>query len=326
MKTLILPMALLCLSAVSCDKAKDLANKAKSAVESEMAKTSADATNGQPDAELMKQVDETPEGYLFRKDLPFPSRVDVKVTRSLEIDGRAMESSFIGSNANVVKGTQTTVTKLEKATSQVRYTLLESTFAEPVTEGNKGKEPVVRQLAPPGKPRTFQKSGKVWTSADSEGFKAAALSKQLTPVFDELLQDNALVARPLWFNKGRIKIGGELAVTGDTLPMLLTGKAKGSFKLKLESIGAVAGHPCGIFSVTGDFSRKQLPDFEGNLTDEEVTIQSGKLWLSLLHPLVLREELDTIQTYKSGSRDNPSSRTQGAVKVTVVREWKQMGP
>lgn len=325
MKTALIPAAALCLALVSCDKARNMASKARSAVESEIAKTSAESADGAADPELLKLVDQTPEGYLFRKDLPFPSRLDVKVTRSLEINGRTFESSVLGSTANVVKGTQTTVTRLEKATSQVRYTLMESTFAEPVAEEGNVKEPVVRQLAPPAKPRTFQKAGKVWTSADTEGFKAAALSKQLTPVFDQLLEENALVSRSLWFGKHRILIGGELPVTGDTLPMLLTGEAKGSFKLKLESIGAVAGHPCGVFSVTGNYSRKQFPDFEGNLSDEDVKIQSGRIWLSLIHPLVLKEELDTIQTFRSGSRGNPSTRTQGAVKVTITREWKQMG-
>lgn len=325
MKTPLIPALFLCLALASCDKARNFANKARSAVETEIAKTSAESSGGVADPELLKQVDQTAEGYLFRKDLPFPARLDVKTTRTLEIDGRTFESSVLGSTATVLKGTRTTVTKLEKSANQVRYTLLESTFAEPVTEGSGNKEPVVRQLAPPAKPRTFQKSGKVWTSADTEGFKAAALSKQLTPVFDQLLEDNALVARSLWFGKHRIPIGGEVTVTAETLPMLLTGQAKGSFKLKLESIGAVGGQPCGIFSITGNYSRKQLPDFEGDLTDEDVTIQSGKVWLSLLHPLVLKEELDTIQTFKTGSRDNPSSRTQGSVKVSITKEWEQKG-
>ncbi len=48
--------------------------------------------------------------------------------------------------------------------------------------------------------------------------------------------------------------------------------------------GGVDGHPCAAFSVTGDYSRNQFPDFEGVFTDEEVTIESGKLWLSLIHP------------------------------------------
>ncbi len=57
-----------------------------------------------------------------------------------------------------------------------------------------------------------------------------------------------------------------------------------------------------MFSVTGDYSRKQFPDFEGNLTDEDVTIPSGKIWFSLLYPMILKEELATIQTFKSGGQ------------------------
>ena len=85
-------------------------------------------------------------------------------------------------------------------------------------------------------------------------------------------------------------VGDQLAVSGDSLPMLVAGKGKGSLNLKLESFEAVAGHPCGVFSVSGTYSRKKFPDFEGNLTDEDVTIQSGKIWLSLIHPIVLKEE------------------------------------
>jgi hypothetical protein len=86
----------------------------------------------------------------------------------------------------------------------------------------------------------------------------------------------------------------------------------------------VKGHPCGVFSVTGDFSRKQFPDFDGNFTDEDVTIQSGKIWLSLIYPIILKEELDTIQSFKSGGQGGLVGRGQGTVKVSVEREWKAL--
>ncbi|MES2439451.1 MAG: hypothetical protein V4584_10310 [Verrucomicrobiota bacterium] len=325
MKLRLLAITLLGLASFSCDKARSLANKARSAMESEIAKKSADSDKTKVDPALEKLVDRTPEGVVFRKDIPFPARLDVKVTRSHEINGRVFESSILGNTATTVKGTQTTVTHLERAADQVRYTLEGSTFSDPVVEGDKQdekKKPVVRQLAPPSKPRIYKKTGSKWIAENSEGFRTAALAKELSPVFDLLLEENLLAPRRLWLGRHRIKIGTEIPVTGDMLSMLVTGKAHGSYILKFESTSGVNGHPCGVFSIKGDYSRKGFPDFEGNLTDEDVTVESGKIWLSLLYPIVLREEMDTIQTFRSGASGSPASRTQGTVRVSVIRDWK----
>ena len=123
-------------------------------------------------------------------------------------------------------------------------------------------------------------------------FRIASRAQMIAPVFEDLLIEDGLAPRALWFGKKRYKVGDKLTVTDDFLPMLVGGKAKGNLKVTLESFDAVNGHPCGVFSVAGDFTRKQFPDFNGSITNEEVTIESGKLWLSLLYSLILREETD----------------------------------
>ena len=327
MKSNILTIILLGLASSSCDKAKDLANKAKSAVVGQIAKKAGESGSNEPDPALQKLVDETPEGFVFRKDLPFPSKIEIRTTRRHELSGRFFEASAIGSHAQIIKGTQTAVTKLERAGSQVRYTMEQFTFTEPVIEGaDKSKQPVVKELAPPSKPQVFCQSGSTWKSENSGNFQAAVLSRQLSPVFDSLLVENTLAPRTLWFSKRRFKIGDKLTVAGDSLPMLVTGNAKGSLELTFESTESVKGHPCGVFAVSGNFSRKQFTDFDGILTDQEVTIQSGKLWLSLIYPLILREETETIQSTKSGGSGGLAARGQGSIKVSVIREWKTTGP
>lgn len=327
MKLRFITLTLLGFASFSCDKAKDLANKTKSAVEGQIAKKAGESGSALADPALQKLVDETPEGFVFRKDLPFPGKIEVRTTRRHELAVRVFEASAIETHAKVVKGTQTTVTKLERAGNQVRYTLEQSTFAEPVIEGaDKSKQPVVKQLAPPSRPRVFGKSGTTWKADNTEGFRAAALSKQLGPVFDSLLVENALAPRALWFGKHRFKIGDTLAVSGESLPMLVTGNAKGSLDLTFQAVEAVKGHPCAVFAVKGEFGRKQFADFEGDFSDEEVTIQSGKLWVSLIYPIILREESDTIQSTKSGGGGGLAARSQGSVKVSVIREWKTTGP
>jgi hypothetical protein len=324
MKLPLLTLATLCLALPSCEKIKDLTDKAKSSVASEIAKKAGDSPESTADPELQKLVDQTPEGAVFRKDLPFPNLVEVKITRREEVSGRFTEKSELGSQVNTLKGTITNVTKVARKGDRVSYTLLESSFTEPVIEGaaKKAKEPVVRQLEPPSAPFEFAKSGSTWKSAVPTDFRIASRAQTIGPHFDQILIENTLAPRPLWFGKKRYKVGDELSVSQEFLPMLVTGNAKGQLKLVLESFDAVNGHPCGVFTVTGDFARRQFPHFDGSVTNEEVTIESGKFWLSLLYPLILREETEVILTSSSGGQGGLSSSGRSSAKVSVVREWK----
>ena len=321
MKCKTLTLVLVSLAFSSCEKAKSLVGKASSAVASELARHG-DTGSTTPDPALQKLVDQTPEGVIFRKDLPFPTRLEVKLTRIEEMSVRTSESSAIEKTSKQMRGTKTDIRRFERSANQVRYANLESTFVDAGTAEDKKAQ--IHQNAQQSKPLAFVKSGDTWIS-DGSDFLSASLSKTLSPVFDLLLVENALAPHSLWFAKRRFKVGDQLTVTGDTLPMLVAGKASGSYVLTLESFEAVAGHPCGVFKVTGDYNRRQFPDFDGILTDEDVTIQSGRLWLSLIYPIILREEADTVQTLSSGGRGNLTTHCRGSVNVSVVREWKALG-
>jgi hypothetical protein len=325
MKTHLVLSAALCIASLSCDKAKNFVGRAKAVVDNQLNQAATVTEDTKADPELQKLVDQTPEGVIFRKDLPFPAKFEVRTTLNEEISGRVFETSALGKEATAQKGTRSTISKLERSGDQVRYTLEKSTFTDPVAAGaDKAEKPVVRVLTPPSKPQVYQKTKSVWKSNYSEGFRAVALSQQLSPCFELLLVESALAPRSLWFSKKRLKIGDQIKISDKTLPMLLAGRAKGLFTLTLESIGAVKGHPCGVFSFVGEYSREQVPDFEGAMIDEDVTVQSGKLWLSLIHPLVLRQEAETIQTTRQGAGGNLSTRFQGTVKVSLIREWKKL--
>lgn len=326
MKLRLLAIPCLPLALFSCDKAKHLAESATKTVKQELASKAGSASETSADPELMKLVDQNAEGVLFRKDLPFPARVDVRIRRVDDLAVRMMQSSEIGRQNGMVKGIREQVFKLERAGDQVRITEERSEFLVPSVddpEVTKKTENPLERAAPSNKPVTFRKNGPNWRVENGGDFRSAVLEKELSPVFDMLLIEHALSPRPLWFGKQRMKPGDTLVVTGEQLPMLLVG-GKGTFNLKYESIEPVEGHPCGVFAVTGDFSRRKFPDLEGNLTDEDVTIQSGRVWLSLLHPLILKEDFSTIQSFKSGGQGNLVGRAQGAVKHSVVREWKKM--
>ena len=321
MKYHLLVIIPLSLALSSCEKAKNLVSKARTAVSSEISKQG-NAGSSTPDPELQRLVDQTPEGVVFHKDLPFPAQLEVKVTRIQEMSVRTSEASAIEKSSKHLKGTQTDIWRFERTANQLRYINIESTFIEAGTEEDKKAE--IHLKARESKPLVFVKSGSAWKSGGSD-FLSASIAKSIAPVFDQLLVENALAPRALWFGKRRFKVGDQLTVTGDTLPMLIAGKASGHYVLTLDAFEAVSGHPCGVFKITGDYNRKQFPGFDGVPTDEDVTIQSGRLWLSLLYPMILREETDTIQTLSSGGGGNLATHGRGSVKVSIVREWKSKG-
>ena len=319
-----------------CERARHLATESYETVKNRISSGISARKDGKIDPELQKLVDNTAEGAVFRKDLPFPTRLEVRTTRSSEISGRFIQSSAIEKRSESLTGTRIHVTKLERASNQVRYTLEEAGFSVPAPKDAKAKKgskeekknvpDPLKEIPASAKSVTFTKTGDSWKAGQIDGFRAAMLAKELTPVFDQLLAEFAIAPRPLWFGKRRLKPGDQVIVSGDTMPMLLAGKAKGTLTLTLESFEGVAGHPCGVFKINGEYSREEFPDFEGIITDEEVTIQSGKIWLSLLYPVLLREELETIQTIKSGPMGGTVGRGQASFKVSLKREWKRLDP
>lgn len=317
-------------SLTSCDKAKTIAEKAVHTVREQVA-ARVDTSNPKvkSDPELAKLADQTADGVVFRKDLPFPEQIELTITRNQEWSGRLYQASAIERRAETIKGTRHNTAKLERRGDEIRHTLQQSSFSIPSPDDPEGTKKTLNDPlssnTPTNRTQIFRRSGKSWTADPSGGFRSVVLAKDLAPALDQLLIENALAPRPMWFSaKKRFKPGDELIITGETLPMLVGGNSSGTLKLKLESFDTVQGHPCAVFTVSGDYHRKDAPDFEGVFTDEEVTIQSGKLWLSIIHPIILKEELDTIQTVHSGSLGGQKTKGQGSIKVSVERQWKAL--
>ncbi len=318
----------------SCEKVKQMAENAKTAVNQELqTQTTAATAQAAIDPALQQLVDQNEEGVIFRKDLPFPQQVTVKSTLKREISGRFFHTSELGKRVENIKGTELTVCEMERAGSTVRYTLKETSFIVPAAEKDKDGKLVDKKVAHPLRPQVpsmkpvqFRQDGGTWKADGANDFRLVVLSRQLSPVFEQLMIDQSLAPRPLWFAKKRLKIGDEMSIGGASMPMLVAGGAQGSMKLKLEAIEPVAGHPCGVVSVSGTFSRQGFPDFEGRVQDEDVTIENGKLWLSLIYPVIIKEEFETIQTFKPAAEGGIVGRGQGTIKHSLQREWKPMLP
>jgi hypothetical protein len=314
-----IPVLALCLAA-SCEKAKKLAEQATSTVKERMA----EGGETPVDPELQKLVDQTDEGVIFRKDLPFPAHIEVNSSTSIQLDLRLFETSAIERKTGLLNGLMESTEKIELAGDRLRFTPGKFRITDPATKDEDGNAREISDspLKTSAPPRGFHRRDGKWRADEGGGFAVAATSRDIAPFIDVLLRENALAPRPQWFAKHRVNIGAEIVLTGEALSMLVGGGATGTLNLKLESLGAVAGHPCGVFSVTGDYSRRQFPSFAGGFTDEDVTIQSGKVWLSLIHPLVLKREMDTIQSFKTGEKGGQQLQAQGTSKVTTTLEWK----
>ena len=133
----------------SCDKAKNLADTAAKTVKQELA-SAGESSESTADPELMKLVDQNAEGVLFRKDLPFPSRLDVRIRRVDDLSVRMMQASEIGRQNGMVKGIREQVFKLERAGDQVRVTEERSEFSVPSVDDpevtKKAENPLERSL------------------------------------------------------------------------------------------------------------------------------------------------------------------------------------
>jgi hypothetical protein len=305
----------------ACDKANRIVQSAKAAVKAKRGEPA--STGGPADPALQKLVDQSADGVLFRKDLPFPALLSVTVKSSDTIDGRYFQSSEMGKNSASLQAVEVTVVNFEREGSEVRARQLESTLTPLVGDAqNSDKPPTPLKSEGPGKPITFRRSGQAWRCVATSDFAAMNRWKPVEKNFDVLLAEHGLEPRAMWFGKHRFKMGETLKVTGGSLPMLVPGRGAGSLALKLESLETIHGHPCAVFSVSGEISCRQHPELSGDVEDQDVTISSGKIWISLLHPVVMREDYDAIITSRSVSRDGQAARFQGALKRSVTREWK----
>jgi hypothetical protein len=319
MITRYIPILLVCFTA-SCDQAKKIAAEATSKLKSSTAEKVAE----EPDPELLKLVDQTEEGVIFRKDLPFPKYVQVDVTSSQNLNLRMFENSEIERKSSAITHLIETTANIELLGDHLRYTPGAFRTSDPTVKDDKGKVQIVERLAGSEPVRNFYRTDGKWQAQKGGDFLVASKAKEIAPYLDILLKEHALVPRPQWFSKRRMKIGDEIPLTGDILSMVFAGNAKGNLKLKLESIGAVAGHPCGVFNVTGSITRQKHPSFENGLIDEDLTIESGKAWLSLLHPIVLKWEYDSVITGRSGGGGGQEIRKQGTAQIKVMLEWKEL--
>lgn len=324
MKRALFPGLLCVLLVSSCDQAKEVASKAKEAV-SEAKEVVSDGIGqvieskkspGVADPELAALVDSNEQGYLFRSDLPFPEKITTTNQSEYRMTGRLARVSVFGNEIAPVTGSvMKRRNRYEKDGGTVRVEMGELLDLEKPRED--GEDEIWKTLKPAGRLAVVRSGGK-WkpVQAAKEALDFSAAAEFLDSDFNDTMVSEGLAPRPFWFGKGRIKVGDKLTLTGEQMKLFDNGAKEGRIDIVLEGIEPVQGHPCGVFSVTADYSGTH------GFGEGDVTVEEGKAWLSLLHPVMLKADLKMIMT---GRGKGEKETGMGSVDVRRELAWKAGG-
>ena len=323
---------LVTLPLMSCQKVKELVGKAKVA----------SGSSGEMDKALEALVDRAPEGVKFRKDLPFPVNVECRLSSSMKFEGvRVFRKTAFGPESGVSSATSEEIATWTRQGQRLTFAVENATVdlapepPKPVIDPKAPvpKTPPVAKPAEPALPQTIREvteslsgtlelSGGKWSAgADSDFLRSAKLKALAVGFDDEALSLRGLQARKLWFGKTRWKEGSRLSLSGEEMTLvMITPGLKGHLDLVFEAVEAVEGHPCGRFAISGECSGFRNPLGQPDDSKAEMSITGGKIWMSLIHPLVLKQELDTVMTLSD--KRNGIDRAQGHVILKQSLTWK----
>ncbi|MEP4078925.1 hypothetical protein [Haloferula sp.] len=322
-------LALLALGA--CDRAKDMLGEANSG-----GVGNADVTPGGDVSESLESlVLREGDGVKFRRDLPFPARLEVRMIQTQDFKNvRVVEVSAFGKSTTTLDYMAETEIwcgknpglfdiRLEKAGRRV---IAEEEEPTEILEIEKG-----RAVELEGQSLNYVLSKGGWRTRHEGGavdFKKAVWADSLEGNIPYLMVETGAHPRAQWFSSSRVwTIGAEIVLTGNALKILDPYDVSGRVTLKFEGVEAVGGHPCGVFSMVGDMKVRDQIQVDGSHHDADITVTAGKIWASLLHPVLLREEYETVQTLtqREGKRGGPETKLQGAIDVKKCRNWSPVG-
>jgi hypothetical protein len=316
------------LVSASCDKAKLAVDAAREKFRGAADPNAPAAPGGDVAPDLASQVDSGAEGVRFRRDLPFPTNLRVKLTETRSIqNGRVSSISALGNESSSMSVDLESVCVLDRRGPSVGVVVERFGIVEPPVEGEK-KQTAPDQASKGALPRiSFEQSARGWRLIKTPGpmdFGTKLREQAILPRMDELMIMTGLAPRRQWFSASRRWAAGDrLVLEGDSLQMFFPQGTKGKLTLVYEVAEPINGHPCGRFSVSGDFSIKGDLRPNGNLVDRDATIKSGKIWCSLLYPLVLRTESDSVLTESEGSGEGAKTKLQGGVKDVSALNWEK---
>lgn len=311
--------------AASCDRAREWWGNAGGGDD---ARVEFPTPGGDVREDLDRRVRRSSDGLVFRRDLRFPSRLEgrIAVNRRLE-NVRVTETSALGREDRTIS--QRTISEIDFAKASGRFSFTTHRLGRPLETGDDDREsPSIKPKRREGRTLEFVLRSDRWEARRSSGDPDLATriwADALSPEIPRLLVHCGAYPRTQWFSSSRNwQPGDRLTLTGRTVNLLNPFDASGRLELVFQGEEAVGGHPCGVFSVSGDMTVRGETDFEGRKADVDISISEGKIWASLLYPILLREEYRSVRTTTIGNRDSGATEThsQGRVDLTISRVWQ----
>ncbi len=294
--------------------------------------------------ELQKLVVKKDDGYLFRTDIAFPPHLKVVVTdvtkfrdvnMAKRIGDESVQTKLNARLENVmeyemagksVRFTQIQDIKRRKAPDEEQMAKLKAA-EEAAAAGEEPPEDPDQQIGLlVGKAVQFNFDGIDWKAVPTKEFKTMAWGKTLEPDVTSTLVYNGLKPRAKWFGVKPLPIGHKLKLAGESLNLVFENAAKGSLEMEFKSVEGVHGHPCAVFDVSGSIELKTDTDEQGQPVDGEETIESGRVWFSLLYPVVMRSELHKVVSYDTRKNGKLVAQFQGKAEDYLHRDWKAVSP
>lgn len=310
-------------SLCGCEKGRELLRGA--------AKLEAIQPGGEIDETLEAKVVRDHGGVRFRRDLPFPRECTVRVVEVTRFeDFRGVETSAFGKEVKVMSG-RTEMSYLFNKTPGMFGIEIEKSRLIPKVEvdgrSKDGESTAVSDLEGISVLFVLTKDG--WRSRNDGGpvdFKQVVWADSLSDSVPAQMVEAGVHPRAQWFSSSRTwHEGHSTKLVGSALKILKASDVSGEMTLVFEGEEAVGGHPCGVFSMSGSLVERDAVAPDGTRRDVEYSISSGKIWASLLYPVVLREEHEAVVTMKvrkGRSKDAPSRRMQGPVTFTRSLAWQ----
>ena len=304
-----------------CDKVGDLLGKGEIA---KLAPTTPQP-GGEVDPALAEKVQRHDDGVSFRRDLDFPGHLTgrLRVSRSHD-NARVIEKSELGSETSHWNHMLETEVVYGKEPGRFRITLEKAgRRILPDQEENAAVPAGASDLEGESLGFVLTDDGWVVDGGTADEFRKVNWAQSMGVAIPRLLVETGAHPRAQWFSSSRRWMPGDRVVlTGSAIRMIQAADVTGRIELVFEGEEAIGGHPCGVFSVSGDLSVRSEIDFLGKERDAEISISEGRIWASLLHPVLMREEYQTVQTITAGGSGGLSTRIQGAIEVVKSRSWE----
>lgn len=292
------------------------------------------------DPELAKLVSREGDAYLFRRDMPFPPHLKVITTKVVKFNKvRMAGKSDFGEGSMELSIRNDDIMEYEMAGGAIRFTMKAKssekipTPAERTASLKAIEEAVKRKEQPPearerivddlvGKAVQFNFSGGAWKAVSTKEFKTMAWGKGLEAEVAGKLVENGLQPRPRWFGTGPMKVGDVTKLSAKSLDLVFDGVSAGNVEMTLKGMEGVHGHPCAVFEVSGSYMMAESINAESQKTTGEATIEKGRIWCSLLYPIVLRGDLDLIVSVQTKEGTKLINQIQGSMNESFHRDWK----